>query len=85
LFLGLSVITLDKEFQANRILKSARNRPKHAVSGVTTGATSLMNSLASGVTGVVTKPVEGFEKDGVGGFFKGIGKGLVGYLVQNFV
>ncbi|KAJ3037263.1 hypothetical protein HDV00_001828 [Rhizophlyctis rosea] len=75
---GLSVITMDEQFQERRRLASARNRPRHAVYGVTTGATSLARSVASGITGVVSKPLEGAQEEGVGGFFKGIGKGLVG-------
>jgi len=31
-----------------------------------------------GVTGVATKPIEGAKEEGVGGFFKGVGKGMVG-------
>lgn len=35
-----------------------------------------------GVTGIVTKPVEGAKQEGVKGFFKGAGKGLVGVVVR---
>jgi vacuolar protein sorting-associated protein 13A/C len=35
-----------------------------------------------GATGVVTKPVEGAKEEGVGGFFKGVGKGLVGVVAR---
>jgi hypothetical protein len=28
------------------------------------------------------RPIEGVEKDGVGGFFTGVGKGLVGYAYR---
>jgi len=48
------------------------------VSGITTGAKSFARSFASGITGIVQMPIEGAEKEGVGGFFKGIGKGIVG-------
>ncbi|KAJ3332602.1 hypothetical protein HDU76_013706 [Blyttiomyces sp. JEL0837] len=82
---GLSVITLDEEFQEKRRLSSVRNRPRHAVYGVTAGATSLVTSVASGLQGVLSKPVEGYEKDGVGGFFKGLGKGLVGVVSKPLI
>ncbi|KAJ3408710.1 hypothetical protein HDV05_004781 [Chytridiales sp. JEL 0842] len=82
---GLSVFTLDEDFQEQRRLTSVRNRPRHAVYGVTAGATSLVTSVASGLTGVLSKPVEGFEKDGVGGFFKGLGKGLVGVVSKPLI
>ncbi|KAJ8307904.1 hypothetical protein KUTeg_014551 [Tegillarca granosa] len=35
-----------------------------------------------GVTGIVRKPVEGAKKEGVEGFFKGVGKGLVGVVTR---
>ncbi|TPX68863.1 hypothetical protein SpCBS45565_g02841 [Spizellomyces sp. 'palustris'] len=79
---GLSVITMDSEFQQRRRLSSIRNRPRHAVYGVTTGATSLARSVASGLTGVVSKPFEGAQEEGVGGFFKGLGKGIVGVVTK---
>lgn len=30
------------------------------------------------------KPIEGAESEGALGFFKGVGKGLVGWVYQNF-
>ncbi|KAI9141282.1 hypothetical protein BKA69DRAFT_1124929 [Paraphysoderma sedebokerense] len=82
---GLSAATMDEDFQHNRSLSKARNRPKHAVYGVTTGAKSFAKSVVSGVTGVVTKPLEGAEKGGVEGFFKGFGKGIVGVVAKPMV
>ena len=38
--------------------------------------------MFSGVTGIVTKPIEGAKKDGAAGFFKGIGKGLIGVVAR---
>ncbi|KAI9208533.1 vacuolar protein sorting-associated protein [Polychytrium aggregatum] len=82
---GIARITLDEEFQARRRIHHARNRPKHAVSGISTGALSLASSVVSGVTGVVSKPLEGAEKSGVGGFFMGLGVGLVGVVTKPVV
>jgi vacuolar protein sorting-associated protein 13A/C len=39
-------------------------------------------SVVSGVTGFVTKPIEGASKGGVTGFFKGAGKGIIGLAVK---
>lgn len=60
----------------------ARNRPKHALYGVTQGATSLASSLVDGVTGLGRKPLEGAEREGALGFLKGIGKGFVGLATK---
>lgn len=38
--------------------------------------------MFSGVTGVVTKPIEGAKKEGAAGFFKGFGKGLIGVVAR---
>lgn len=75
---GLSVVTLDKNFQERRRLNQRRNKPKHALYGFTAGANSFFESVSSGVTGVATAPIEGANKDGAAGFFKGLGKGVVG-------
>jgi vacuolar protein sorting-associated protein 13A/C len=38
--------------------------------------------IFDGVTGVATKPIEGAREEGVGGFFKGIGKGVAGLVAK---
>ncbi|KAJ2960621.1 hypothetical protein NQZ79_g4034 [Umbelopsis isabellina] len=82
---GLSVATMDRAYQDRRRINMTRNRPKHALYGVTAGANSFANSFASGVAGLVKRPIEGVEKDGVGGFFTGVGKGLVGAVTKPMV
>ena len=75
---GLAAATLDKQFQDRRRITRARNRPKHALFGVTAGANSFFTSVASGLGGVARKPLEGAEQEGAAGFFKGVGKGFIG-------
>ncbi|RUS21382.1 hypothetical protein BC937DRAFT_92871, partial [Endogone sp. FLAS-F59071] len=82
---GLSAATLDKAYQDRRRLNMARNKPKHAIYGVTQGATSLGDSIASGVAGLFTRPMEEVEKDGIGGLFSGFGKGVVGLVTKPVV
>ncbi|PVU94347.1 hypothetical protein BB561_002601 [Smittium simulii] len=79
---GLSAATLDTEFQSQRRMQKIRNKPQHAFSGVSKGAEALARSLQSGITGVVMQPITGAEKHGVGGFFAGVGKGLVGAVTK---
>ncbi|ROT38314.1 vacuolar protein sorting-associated protein [Sodiomyces alkalinus F11] len=79
---GLAAATLDKQFQDRRRITRARNRPKHALYGVTAGANSFFTSAASGVGGLVRKPLEGAEQEGAVGFFKGLGKGMVGLATK---
>lgn len=79
---GLAAATMDKQFQDRRRMTRARNRPKHALYGVTAGANSFVSSLASGVGGLARKPLEGAEQEGAAGFFKGVGKGLLGFATK---
>ncbi|KAK6198690.1 vacuolar sorting [Scheffersomyces amazonensis] len=74
---GLTVATMDSKFQQRR-RNLRRNRPKHALYGVAAGANSFFESITSGVTGVALAPIEGASKGGVEGFFKGLGKGVIG-------
>ena len=46
--------------------------------GVTAGGEALASSVASAMEGVLMKPLEGAESEGAVGFFKGMGKGIVG-------
>lgn len=82
---GLSVATLDRDFQEKRRIAKTRNRPKHAMYGVSVGITSLARSMGSAISGVVVQPMEGAEREGFGGFFKGVGKGLVGAVTKPVV
>ncbi|KAH9886351.1 vacuolar protein sorting-associated protein 13 [Xylariomycetidae sp. FL2044] len=79
---GLAAATLDKQFQDRRRITRARNRPKHALFGVTAGANSFFTSVASGLGGVARKPLEGAEQEGAAGFFKGVGKGFIGLATK---
>ncbi|KAK9446960.1 uncharacterized protein V1518DRAFT_387785 [Limtongia smithiae] len=74
---GLAVATLDEQFQNRRRISRGRNRPRHALYGVTAGASSFVEGLTSGITGIALAPMEG-AKEGAAGFLKGLGRGLVG-------
>ena len=79
---GLAEATMDKQFQDRRRMTRSRNRPKHALYGVTAGANSFATSVASGIGGLARKPLEGAEQEGVAGFFKGVGKGVLGLATK---
>lgn len=82
---GLSAATMDSSYQQKRRTNIARNKPKHALSGVSTGAQQLYSGFKSGIAGVVDKPLQGAKEGGVGGFFKGVGFGLVGAVTKPVV
>lgn len=74
---GLSVVTLDKEFQERRRLNKRRNKPNQTLYNFSNGASSFVDTISSGITGIATAPIEG-SRDGAAGFFKGLGKGMIG-------
>jgi len=82
---GLSAATFDSEYQTRRRLTQRRNKPRHAIYGVTAGGEALASSVASAMEGVLMKPIEGAESEGAFGFFKGVGKGLVGAVTKPVV
>lgn len=82
---GLAAATMDKEFQSRRRMSRFRNKPKHALYGITAGANSFFTSVASGFEGLALRPLEGAEQGGAGGFFKGVGKGIVGVVTKPVV
>ncbi|XP_015828201.3 intermembrane lipid transfer protein VPS13A isoform X1 [Nothobranchius furzeri] len=78
---GVAAITLDEKYQQKR--REAMNRqPKDLKEGLTRGGKGLISGFVSGITGIVTKPIEGAQKEGAAGFFKGVGKGLVGAVAR---
>ncbi len=79
---GLAAATLDKEYQDQRRMSKSRNRPKHALYGVTSGGSAFATSIASGIGGLARHPMQGAEKEGVGGFVKGVGKGFLGLATK---
>ena len=72
---GLSV-TQDKEFQeARRLQKRIVNNGGNVLGN---SATSFLSTVGSGIAGLAMDPLRGGQREGTAGFFKGIGKGLVG-------
>ena len=82
---GLAAATLDKEYQDQRRMSKSRNRPKHALYGVTSGGNAFASSLASGIGGLARHPLQGAEKEGFEGFVKGIGKGVLGLPTKTVI
>jgi hypothetical protein len=61
-------------------------RPPQKVSDIKSGARAIGKEFAfgfyDGVTGLVTQPWKGAQKEGTSGFFKGIGKGIGGFVAK---
>ncbi|XP_034884904.1 intermembrane lipid transfer protein VPS13A isoform X6 [Mirounga angustirostris] len=78
---GVAAMTLDEDYQQKR--REAMNKqPAGLREGITRGGKGLVSGFVSGITGIVTKPIKGAQKEGAAGFFKGVGKGLVGAVAR---
>lgn len=56
---GLTAASMDKDFQEKRRLTRQVGKPNHPVDGLSIGATSFINGISSGLTGLATAPMEG--------------------------
>lgn len=59
---GISAATMDKKFQDRRRMNMTRNKPTHAIYGVTQGVGYFGTSIASGVVGLVVCTICIIEK-----------------------
>jgi len=82
---NMAVLTLDRKYaqRRDRVMRLKNNRTRaDFVGGFESGLLKLVHGILEGVTGVVSKPIRGAERNGVEGFAKGVGKGLLGLLVK---
>ena len=64
------------------VVVKEEEKPRGLLKGTISGFKKGFGELAHGVTGIVTKPIEQSKKSGVGGFFKGLGSGLLGAVLS---
>lgn len=79
---GANFLTGDVEFAKRREEKRRESKGKGVLAGLAAGGESVVNGFASGLSGLVTKPMEGGRSGGAAGFFKGVGLGIVGAAVK---
>jgi len=72
-----------KEFDIVKYVDwTARQRPQGLRSGMLRAAGAFVHKMVTGVTGVVTKPLQGAQQGGAKGAMQGLGEGLLGIVVQ---
>ena len=64
------------------VVMKEEEKPKGFFGGAFSGIKKGFGELTSGVTGIVTKPIEQSKKGGVGGFFKGLGSCMLGAVLS---
>eukprot|EP01105_Mastigella_eilhardi_P015216 TRINITY_DN3464_c0_g1_i3.p1 TRINITY_DN3464_c0_g1~~TRINITY_DN3464_c0_g1_i3.p1 ORF type:complete len:3177 (-),score=766.16 TRINITY_DN3464_c0_g1_i3:378-9125(-) len=78
---GAATLTCDDEYVRQR-QRARVKQPKNVGEGTLQGVSALGSGVLHGVTGVVSKPMEGAQKEGVFGFAKGVGKGVIGLVAK---
>eukprot|EP01119_Soliformovum_irregulare_P017031 TRINITY_DN5016_c0_g2_i3.p1 TRINITY_DN5016_c0_g2~~TRINITY_DN5016_c0_g2_i3.p1 ORF type:complete len:2265 (-),score=532.32 TRINITY_DN5016_c0_g2_i3:78-6224(-) len=81
---GIAHLSMDPEYMKDRQERNIRTKPKHVGEGVLYGARDLGLGLFKGVTGLIEEPIKGASQ-GMGGFVKGLGRGVVGVAVKPMV
>ena len=59
-----------------------QQQPRNLPASLAQACRSLIIGVGLGFSGVVLDPVQGAHDDGVEGFFKGMGKGILGLLTK---
>ncbi|CAL7938935.1 unnamed protein product [Xylocopa violacea] len=78
---GLAALTFDKDYQRKR-QEQLNKQPANLQEGLARSGKGLVMGVFDGVAGVVMKPISGAKEEGVEGFFKGFGKGVVGLVTR---
>ncbi|CAL1678435.1 unnamed protein product [Lasius platythorax] len=78
---GIAALTFDKDYQRKR-QEQLNKQPANLQEGLARSGKGLVMGVVDGVTGVVMKPISGAKEEGVEGFFKGFGKGVVGLVTR---
>ena len=73
-----ALITMDEEF----IKDTTADHSVGVQSNLLHGAKSLGMGFVHGITGLITSPIRGATEEGLIGFIKGIGKGLIGIAAK---
>ncbi|XP_065863891.1 uncharacterized protein [Euphorbia lathyris] len=78
---GVAALSMDKKFIQGR--QRQDNKGVEDLGDVIReGGGALAKGLFRGVTGILTKPLEGAKSSGVEGFVQGVGKGIIGAAAQ---
>ncbi|KAH7682946.1 Vacuolar protein sorting-associated protein 13 [Dioscorea alata] len=78
---GMAALSMDKKFIQSR--QKQDNKGVEDIGDVIReGGGALAKGFFRGVTGILTKPLEGAKSSGVEGFVQGVGKGIIGAAAQ---
>ncbi|XP_042475866.1 uncharacterized protein LOC122057714 isoform X2 [Macadamia integrifolia] len=78
---GVAALSMDKKFIQSRQRQESKS-VEDIGDVIRGGGGALAKGLFRGVTGILTKPLEGAKSSGVEGFVQGVGKGIIGVAAQ---
>ncbi|KAH9508945.1 hypothetical protein Btru_048361 [Bulinus truncatus] len=78
---ALAALSFDEDYKRKRRLR-LQQEPSGLPSSLALATKTLVIGVGLGLSGVILDPIKGAHEDGVEGFFKGIGKGLLGLLTK---
>jgi hypothetical protein len=81
---GVASLAMDDDFLKEREERKdeMKGKPQSAGAGARHGGRDVYKSLASGFTGLMEKPADGFEKGGYWGMARGLGLGVAGVIFK---
>ncbi|KAK9819963.1 hypothetical protein WJX72_004515 [[Myrmecia] bisecta] len=79
---GMASVAMDEEYASERSAQRQERTISSVGDGLMEGGEALGLGFYRGFTGLLSKPVEGAKQTGIQGFFKGVGKGIVGAAAQ---
>lgn len=79
---GVAALSMDKKFIQSRQKQERKGNIEDIGDVIREGGGAFAKGLFRGVTGIVTKPLEGARSSGVEGFVQGVGKGIIGVAAQ---
>lgn len=84
---NVAMLAADRQYAAEREQRrqAATAGGTGIVDGLKGGGESLVRGFADGIGGVFTAPIKEARTGGIGGFIKGVGKGVVGLAVKPIV
>ncbi|KAK1591812.1 hypothetical protein Q3G72_014066 [Acer saccharum] len=78
---GVAALSMDKKFIQSRQRQESKGVEDFG-DVIREGGGAFAKGLFRGVTGILTKPLEGAKSSGVEGFVQGVGKGIIGVAAQ---
>ncbi|KAL4233205.1 hypothetical protein ACF0H5_007889 [Mactra antiquata] len=78
---ALAAMSLDKNYKMKR-RATMQQRPPNLPLSLALAGRGFVMGVCLGLSGVVLDPIRGAQEEGVEGFFKGVGKGIMGLLTK---